>query len=309
MQKIIERLLDKKTENKISLRAYAKVNLGLDVIGTTEKGYHLLRSVMQQVDLYDLITIEKIPNIECDYAGIDSRITVIANNDEIPVDRTNLVYRAAEKLMIHSGMKENVKISIDKRIPIAAGMAGGSTDAAATLIGINELFDLQYTMEQLMDIGVTIGADVPFCIMGYTALAEGIGEILTPITTVPEMTLLLTKPKLNVSTKYVYEHLNMDTIKHPDTDGLLEAMQEQDLMKMISCMENVLESVTGEEYPIIGELENALREVGADTAIMSGSGPTVFGIFADGIRAFEAEQEMAQKYPDIFVKAVHIRTE
>ncbi|MGN0347338.1 MAG: 4-(cytidine 5'-diphospho)-2-C-methyl-D-erythritol kinase [Lachnospiraceae bacterium] len=309
MQKIVERLLEKKTENKISLRAYAKVNLGLDVVGTTEKGYHLLRSVMQQVDLFDVITIEKIPNIECDYAGFDSRITVIANNDEIPVDRTNLVYRAAEKIMIHSGMKENVKISIDKRIPIAAGMAGGSTDAAATFIGMNELFDLQFSLEQLMDMGVTIGADIPFCIMGNTALAEGIGEILTPITTVPEMTLLITKPKLNVSTKYVYEHLDMDTIQHPDTEGLLDALKQQDLRKMISCMSNVLESVTGEEYPIIGELENAILETGADGAIMSGSGPTVFGIYADGIRAFEAEQVMSEKYPDIFVKAVHIRTE
>ena len=285
----------------VTLNAYAKVNLGLDVVGKTENGYHLLRTVMQQVDLYDVITMEKLP-------GQTGKILLETGSDEIPCDSSNLAYKAAESMMQLFALRDGVRIRLDKRIPVAAGMAGGSTDGAAVLKGMNQLFELGCSQERLMEIGVKLGADVPFCVMGNTALAEGIGEKLTPLTVIPEMTLLITKPKLNVSTKYVYQNLHLDTVTHPDTDGILEAMKSKDLTKMISCMSNVLESVTGAEYPIIGQLEQSILQEGADGAIMSGSGPTVFGIFADKETAIKAQKAIADKYPDIFVKAVGVKT-
>lgn len=285
----------------ITLNAYAKVNLGLDVVGKTENGYHLLRTVMQQIDLYDVLTLEKLP-------GEAGKIKLETGSEEIPNDSSNLAYKAAESMMQLFDIKDGVRILLDKRIPVAAGMAGGSTDGAAVLKGMNQLFELGCSQERLMEIGVKLGADIPFCIMGNTALAEGIGEKLTPLTVIPDMTLLITKPKLNVSTKYVYQNLHLDTVKHPDTDGILEALQSKDLTKMIQCMGNVLESVTGAEYPIIGELEQSILQEGADGAIMSGSGPTVFGMFADKEAAERAEKAIAAKYPEIFVKAVGVKT-
>lgn len=287
---------------KISLNAYAKVNLGLDVVGKTENGYHLLRSVMQQIDLYDVITLEKLE-------GKSGVIEFETGSEEIPVDQSNLAYKAAMLMYDNYEIADGVKITLDKRIPVAAGMAGGSTDGAAVLKGMNELFGLGCSQEKLMEHGVKLGADIPFCIMGNTALAEGIGEKLTPLHSIPEMTLLITKPKLNVSTKYVYQHLQLDTVKHPDTDGILDAMKNKDLTKMIACLGNVLESVTGAEYPIIGELEQKILSAGADGAIMSGSGPTVFGIFASEEAAKKAEEVISKDYPEIFVKAVGVKTE
>lgn len=286
-------------KKQVTLKAYAKVNLGLDVVGKTENGYHLLRSVMQQIDLYDVITLEQLE-------GETGKIELLTGSEEIPDDQSNLAYRAAQMMIDSYSLKDGVRIRLDKRIPVAAGMAGGSTDGAAVFTGMNELFALGKSKQELMNLGVKLGADIPFCIMGGTALAEGIGEKLSPISVMPEMTLLITKPQLNVSTKYVYQHLQLDTVVHPDTDGILNALANKDLDGMIKGLGNVLETVTGSEYPIIGELESAIMETGADGAIMSGSGPTVFGIFADAQKAKSAESIIKDKYPDIFVKAVGI---
>lgn len=281
---------------KVTLKAYAKVNIGLDVVGKTDKGYHLLESVMQQVDLYDILTLEVA----------EEGITLVSSSPDIPCDNTNLAYKAAQLMKEEFSIKEGVLITLDKRIPVAAGMAGGSTDGAAVLSGINRLFDLNCSPEKLKELGLRLGADVPFCIQGGTALAEGIGEILTPLQSAPEMYLLIAKPGLMVSTKYVYENLSLDTVSHPDMKKMRQAFEEKDFQGMISNLGNVLESVTAKEYPIIGELKNAMTKIHAAGTLMSGSGPTVFGIFDTMDKALEGEKCLKEKYPDIFVKAVNI---
>jgi len=285
--------------NKIELKALGKINLGLDVLGRRENGYHDVRMVMQTLYLYDQITITKkeTPGIE-----------LKTNLFYLPVDENNLAYRAAKLLMDEFEVKEGVSIYLDKHIPVAAGMAGGSSNAAAVLFGINRMFDLGLSQQELMDRGVTLGADVPYCIMRGTVLAEGIGEILTPLPAFPKCYVLIAKPPISVSTKLVYEKLDSHEIEdHPDIDGILEGLEAQDIKKIASCMGNVLEKVTVEEYPVIEDIKNVMKEEGALNAMMSGSGPTVFGIFdnkhlarkaADKIR----EMELAKQ---VYVTNVH----
>lgn len=279
--------------NKIELKALGKINLGLDVLGRRENGYHDVRMVMQTLYLYDQITITKkeTPGIE-----------LKTNLFYLPVDENNLAYRAAKLLMDEFDVKEGVSIYLDKHIPVAAGMAGGSSNAAAVLFGINRMFDLGLSQQELMDRGVTLGADVPYCIMRGTVLAEGIGEILTPLPALPKCYVLIAKPPISVSTKLVYEKLDSHEIEdHPDIDGILEGLKAQDIHKIASCMGNVLEKVTVEEYPVIEDIKNVMKEEGALNAMMSGSGPTVFGIFdnkhlarkaADRIRKMELAKQV-----------------
>ena len=255
----------------IEKKAMAKINLALDVIRKREDGYHEVKMIMQTVDLFDTLSFQK-----SEVSGIH----IITNIPEIPTDKRNLIYKAADMLMQQYSIAEGVNISLVKRIPVAAGMAGGSTDAAATLKGINELFELKIPEEKLRELGVKIGADVPYCIMGGTALSEGIGEILTKLPNVPAGHLVLAKPNVNVSTKMVYENLNADRLKdHPDVDGMIEAIMRQDISKIAERMGNVLETVTQVRYPIIKELKDIMLNEGAASALMSGSGPTVFGLF------------------------------
>ena len=255
----------------IEKKAMAKINLALDVIRKREDGYHEVKMIMQTVDLFDTLSFQK-----SEVSGIH----IITNIPEIPTDKRNLIYKAADMLMQQYSIAEGVNISLVKRIPVAAGMAGGSTDAAATLKGINELFELKIPEEKLRELGVKIGADVPYCIMGGTALSEGIGEILTKLPNVPAGHLVIAKPNVNVSTKMVYENLNADRLKdHPDVDGMIEAIMRQDISKIAERMGNVLETVTQVKYPIIKELKNIMLNEGAASALMSGSGPTVFGLF------------------------------
>ena len=259
--------------DKMELKALGKINLGLDVLGRRENGYHDVRMVMQTVYLYDQIRIEKTkkPGIE-----------LSTNLFYLPVNENNLAYQAADLLMKEFHVKEGVKITLDKHIPVAAGMAGGRSNAAAVLFGINRMFSLGLSQEELMKRGVTLGADVPYCIMRGTVLAEGIGEILTPLPTCPKCHVLIAKPPISVSTKLVYEKLDSHEIEnHPDIDGILEGLKEQDLKKVASSMGNVLEKVTIEEYPVIEKIKDVMKEQGALNAMMSGSGPTVFGIFDD----------------------------
>lgn len=271
-------------ENTVELKALAKINLGLDVLGRRENGYHDVRMVMQTIFLYDNVTIEKKE---------EPGVCVETNLYYLPVDENNIAYKAANMLIEEFDIKEGVYIKLEKHIPVAAGLAGGSANAAAVLVGMNRLFGLKLTMEELMERGVKLGADVPYCVMRGTVLAEGIGEILSPLPPLPRCYVLIAKPNINVSTKTVYEKLDSKEItEHPDVDGLLEGLKNQDLKKVASCMGNVLERVTIEDYPVIEEIKNAMKEAGALNAMMSGSGPTVFGIFENRQTAKAARQKL-----------------
>ena len=255
----------------LELKAYAKVNLGIDVIGKRPDGYHEVRMIMQTVKLYDRITMEK---------NDSGNIILSTNLPYLPVNEKNLVYRAIDMIRNAYGITDGVTASIVKRIPVAAGMAGGSSDAAAAFVGMNQLFHLGITQQELMDYGVKLGADIPYCIMRGTALSEGIGEILTPLPPIPNCWFLIVKPTFSMSTKFVYENLYLDEIAvHPDIDGMKEALYQRDLIGVTDRMENVLEQVTKKHYPAIGEIKDIMRKEGALNALMSGSGSTVFGIF------------------------------
>ena len=269
----------------LKLNAYAKINLGLDVIGRLPNGYHEVKMIMQSVGICDELTFEKQP----------SGITVTTDSGELPTDENKLIYRAAKLLLDTCAVKEGVRIHLTKRIPIAAGMAGGSTDAAATLKAVNQLFRFGKTKEELMELGVKIGADVPYCILGGTALAEGIGERLTPLPPMPDCHLLVAKPDINVSTKYVYTTLDAAPILfHPDIDGMTAAIFAGDLTGITAKLGNVLETVTVPAHPIISKIKEKFLELGSDGVLMSGSGPTVFGIFSDKTAAEKAYASMKQ---------------
>lgn len=265
--------------NRIQMKALAKVNLGLDVIRRREDGYHEVKMIMQTVRLYDRIILEKT----------QKGISMETNLSFLPVNEQNIAYRAAKMLMDEFHIQSGLHIKIDKHIPVAAGMAGGSTDGAAVLYGVNKIFELGLTKRQLMERGVKLGADVPYCIMRGTVLSEGIGEILTPVSSLPDCHILIAKPPVSVSTRHVYENLKLDKIeKHPDIDGMVEALRIEDLHGVTQRMENVLETVTIPEHPEIQQIKELMIKEGALNALMSGSGPTVFGIFDDrekGMRA------------------------
>lgn len=268
-------------------RAYGKINLGLDVLGKRPDGYHDVKMIMQTVDIFDTLTFVK--------RG-DDKIILSSNKRELPHDDDNLICKAARLLFAHQRVSCGVSIHLVKNIPVAAGMAGGSTDAAATLRGLNELFEFGLSQNELMEIGVQIGADVPFCILGGCALSEGIGEVLTPLNMPPRCELVIAKPDLSVSTKYVYEHLNLDSLKsHPDIDGIRRAIEAGDLKGMSGKLENVLESVTAAKYESIAALKKQMLDGGAVGAIMSGSGPTVFGIFEQKEQACSVKDAILQK--------------
>lgn len=273
--------------NQITRKAYAKINLGLDVIRRRPDGYHEVKMIMQTVGIYDILTFAKR---ELSAEGPQISIMLEQKNtlkpefsgEELPCDESNLIYKAAAMIMDTYGVKESVDITLQKNIPIAAGMAGGSTDAAAVFHGLNELFGLSMSLEDMKRLGVKIGADVPYCIMGGTALSEGIGEILTPLPAPTKAYLLIAKPDIDVSTKFVYENLHADMLKyHPDVDGMVEALKAGNLTKVTERMGNVLETVTEKKYPIIRRIKDEMKKSGAQNALMSGSGPTVFGIYTD----------------------------
>ena len=264
---------------EIKLKARAKINLGLDVVRKREDGYHEVRMIMQMINLYDRITLRR---------STEPGIRVTTNLPYLPVNEDNLVYRAAKLLMEDFKVTEGAEIELQKYIPVAAGMAGGSSDAAAVMVGVNRIFHLGLTKKQLMERGVKIGADVPFCIMRGTALAEGIGEVLTPLPAMPHCSLVIAKPKIHVSTKFVYGNLKASELKeHPDIDGQVQALREGSLEQLVAKMGNFLETVTVPAYPVIDEIKRTMLKNDAMGAMMSGSGPTVFGIFEREERAQE----------------------
>ena len=278
--------------DSIRLKARAKINLGLDVLGKREDGYHEVRMVMQTIGIYDRLILTKIPEEE---------IRITSNLAFLPVNENNLIYKAIKLLKDEYHFPGGVSVDLNKFIPVAAGMAGGSTDAASTMFGVNRLFGLNLSMGKMMELGVRLGADVPYCVMRGTALAEGIGEKLTRITPVPHMWILIAKPQINVSTRLVYEQLDMGGIqKHPDIDGIIRAIEAQDVVRIAQSMGNVLENVTVPLYPVIETIKQDMLSHGAINAMMSGSGPTVFGIFPDeqttlACQAFLKEKAMPDR--------------
>ena len=293
---------------EISVKALAKVNLGLDVVRKREDGYHEVRMIMQTIHLFDRLEIMR---------NQSGRITMSTNLAFLPTNENNLVYKAAALLKEEFDIGDGIDVKLHKHIPVAAGMAGGSTDAAAVLYGMNRIFDLGLSKEDLMTRGVKLGADVPYCIMRGTALAEGIGEKLSALPPMVKCPVLIAKPQIGVSTKFVYENLKLDALSvvhpdidgmvdavkngkldadtvHPDIDGLIGAIRAKNLEQIAGHMGNVLETVTIPNYPVIAEIKDHMMEHGAVHAMMSGSGPTVFGLFANGdtaVAAYEAMRE------------------
>lgn len=285
--------------DRLELKALGKINLGLDVLGRRETGYHDVRMVMQTVYLYDRIIMKKskTPGIRLE-----------TNLYYLPVNENNLAYQAAQMLMDEFHIEEGVSIQLDKHIPVAAGMAGGSSNAAAVLFGMNRMFSLGLSQKELMERGVKLGADVPYCIMRGTVLAEGIGEILTPLSPMPKCYVLIAKPAISVSTKMVYEKLDSHEIEdHPDIDGILAGLKAGDLKKVAGSMGNVLERVTVDAYPVIDQIKKMMIKEGALNAMMSGSGPTVFGIFEEKATARKAADAIrdARLTKQVYVTNIH----
>lgn len=259
---------------KQSYKARAKINLALDVCRRLENGYHEVKMVMQTIDLYDELEFKK---------RSDPDIILSVNSKDYLGDlENNLIFRAANLMRQQYGIQQGVEIRLKKNIPVAAGMAGGSTDAAVTMTAMNELYALGLSKEALMQQALQLGADIPFCILGGTALAEGIGEKLTPLPAPPPATLLIVKPPIMVSTKWVYENLQVNKLeRHPDIDGMVEALRQGDFKGITDRMENVMETVTEQAHPVIAEIKKMMRGSGAMNAVMSGSGPSIFGVFLE----------------------------
>lgn len=285
--------------DKLELKALGKINLGLDILGQLENGYHQVRMVMQTVYLYDRVILEKkkTPGI-----GIETNLNFL------PVNENNIAYRAADLLIKEFGLPDGLRIALDKHIPVAAGMAGGSADAAAVLFGMNRMYELGLSEEELKRRGVSLGADVPYCIMRGTVLAEGIGEKLTPLPPLPRCYILIAKPPLSASTEAVYDKFDaLDAVEHPDIDGIIRGIGTSDIRQAAASMGNVLEQVMLPEYPVIGEIKKTMLDAGALGAMMSGSGPTVFGIFDSRSTAKKAALKIRNRNltRQVYVTNVH----
>ena len=276
----------------MKIKAYGKVNISLDVVGKREDGYHLLSMIMQNIDLYDEIEVEKQ---ECG-------IILECNKSYVPVDNRNLAYKAAEIFKERYDIVDGVKINIEKNIPVSAGLAGGSTDAAAVLKVMNKLFNVNATEEELMELSLKLGADIPYCIHGGTALCEGIGEIITPIKPFRDKIVVLVKPAFGVSTKEVYKNFNLEKVKqHPKTAEIINAIENDDLNFVASNMKNLLENVTLRKHKILIKIKEEMNACGAINSMMSGSGPTVFAFFDDMLKAQKCFEKMKKKYSDVFI--------
>lgn len=254
----------------IHVKAYAKINLGLDVLSRRPDGYHEVKMIMQTIRLFDKLTIKKTHT---------PGISVKSNLSYLPGDENNLVWRAASLFFKTAGLLPSIHVDLEKHIPVAAGMAGGSSDAAAALAGLNELYRTGFSLATLQDLGLQIGADVPYCLLQGTALSEGIGERLTPLPPAPAACCLIVKPPVSVSTRYVYEHLDLASAGHPDIDAALLALRQNDLSGLCTALGNSLESVTIPKHPEIAAIKEKMLRLGALGSLMSGSGPTVFGLF------------------------------
>ena len=284
--------------NSIQLKSRAKINLSIDVLGKRKDGYHLVEMIMQTIDLFDKIKIFSLK---------EDTIIIESNSLDIPLDSTNIVYKAADLIKKQYNIKEGVKIIIEKNIPIAAGMAGGSSNAAAVLVGLNQLWQLKLSENKLKELGLKLGADVPFCIGGQTALAENIGEKLTKIDGLSEnIFILVCKPELFVSTKEIYEEIDSKIIeKRPNNKLLIQLLKENKIQQIADNMYNVLEEVTRERYPVIEEIEKIMMENDALGSMMSGSGPTVFGLYRNREDAENCKNKLLKKFSQVYIVKSH----
>ncbi|NMB26908.1 MAG: 4-(cytidine 5'-diphospho)-2-C-methyl-D-erythritol kinase [Tissierellia bacterium] len=276
---------------EIVLESYGKINLSLDVLHKRADGYHELNTIMQQIDLKDILILKNRKN----------GIKIQCNEKEVPLDNTNLVYKAWEKIIEKTGVNRGIHITIHKKIPIASGLAGGSSNGAAILKGLNTLWDLNLSEEELREIGLEIGADVPFCIMGGTAHAKGIGEKLTKLKSFSNKMVLLANVGIPISTAYVYGNLNLDNINSRiDIDKMIQYIEQDNLPKLAENMANIMEQVVIKEYPIIGQLKKDMIRYGALGSLMSGSGPTVFGLFDDEEKLRRCKKELEKKVKKVY---------
>lgn len=278
--------------DKINLKVRAKINFALDVKSRRPDGYHEVEMIMQQIDLYDQLELEVI----------DEGIVIETNCDFLPVDAGNIAYRAAEKMIANYNINKGLKIIIEKNIPVSAGLAGGSTNAAGVIMGMNELFSLGLTRDEMMVIGGELGADVPFCILGGCAVARGIGEELESISGLKDQWILLSKPNIGVSTKEAYEGLELGEIsERPDIDAMVEAIGQNDIYDLAKHLCNVFETYTLEKYPVVKEVRRKIQESGAVGVLMSGTGPTVFGIFKSYDKGLQAYKNLKKVYSQTYL--------
>ena len=277
----------------MKIKAYAKINISLDIVGKRESdGYHLLRMIMQNIDLYDEISVVKQAE----------GITLTCNKSYVPTDSRNLAYKAAMLFKERYDINEGVHIDIIKNIPVSAGLAGGSTDGAAVLKIMNKIFDINASDEELMEIGLQLGADIPYCIKGGTALCEGIGEELTSLKPFKDKIVVLVKPGFGVSTKEVYKAFNLEKVRiHPKTEELIEAMQRDDLYYVANNMKNLLENITLRKHNVLIKIKEDMNRYGAVGSMMSGSGPSVFAFFDDMLKAQKCYEKMKEIYKDVFL--------
>lgn len=276
----------------MQVKAYAKINISLDVIGKRNDGYHILEMIMQNIDLYDLITVDKVT----------SGINIVCNRNYVPVDERNLAFKAAKLFIDSYNINVGVNINIRKNIPVSAGLAGGSTDAAGVLRCMRSIFIPSLSDNDLKDLGVKIGADIPFCIVGGTALCEGIGEIVTPLKPFKDYILVLVKPSFGVSTKEVYTSFDLTKVyKHPDTEKLIKAMDEGNISVVADNMKNVLENVTVKKHQRLREIKKDILSMDALGVLMSGSGPSIFGFFEDMLKAQSCYDRMKTKYNEVYI--------
>lgn len=274
------------------LKAYAKINISLDIIGKREDGYHLLKMIMQAIDLYDVMNVNRI----------DNGIKLSCDKQYVPTDEKNIAYKAAKLFMDTYNIKSGISIEINKNIPVAAGLAGGSTDGAAVLRAMRDIFSIDVTDEELMELGLKLGADVPYCILGGTALCEGIGEKITPLKSFKDKILILVKPNFGVSTKEVYKNFDIERVfKHPDMNGLIKAMERDDLEFISNNMKNLLENVTLRKYSMLKNIKDSMLRYGALGSMMSGSGPSIFGFFDDMLKAQWCFEGMKEKYEEVYI--------
>ena len=277
----------------MKIKAYTKINISLDIVGKRESdGYHLLRMIMQNIDLYDEVSVVKQAE----------GITLTCNKSYVPTDSRNLAYKAAMLFKERYDINEGVHIDIIKNIPVSAGLAGGSTDGAAVLKIMNKIFDINASDEELMEIGLQLGADIPYCIKGGTALCEGIGEELTSLKPFKDKIVVLVKPGFGVSTKEVYKAFNLEKVRiHPKTEELIEAMQRDDLYYVANNMKNLLENVTLRKHNVLIKIKEDMNRYGAVGSMMSGSGPSVFAFFDDMLKAQKCYEKMKEIYKDVFL--------
>lgn len=280
------------TGGRAIAKSYAKINLTLDVLGKLDNGYHEVKMIMQSINLFDLVIVDKQP----------SKISISTNCSYLPVNSKNIAYKAAELFFEKTGINGGAKILIHKNIPVAAGLAGGSGNAAAVLCALNLLYNAQLSDTALAQLGLMLGADVPYCIFGGTCLAEGIGDKLTPLPPVVGMPVLIVKPPINISTAAIYDKIDgTPGLIHPDTDAALTAVNSGNIDALCASLSNIMETVTIADCSEITEIKSRLVKLGAKTAVMSGSGPTVFGVFPDNYSAKLALDALSENYEEVFL--------